>query len=236
MADLVGHLRLLVGDSAGAATVYTAWQATHAYVVGDQRRPTVANGHFYQASVAGTSGSSQPTFPSDGGSVIDGTLVWEDQGAVPSGTSTFTDDELEAFLDERATFSAMAYLAPDTVQSGSSLVYRTAVRWWESDSALSDGSATLTASTTDALSGVWTFAAAPSSAYVSGRYFDMYGSATSVLQTWAAKLASEFDFGSGGLSFSRSQKHSQLLASAREYARKSIGPGMRRIEADPAWR
>lgn len=58
-----------------------AWQANHAYVIGDVVRPTTATGRSYVCIVAGTShNSTQPTWPaSDGYTVTDGvTLLWKE--------------------------------------------------------------------------------------------------------------------------------------------------------------
>lgn len=54
------------------------WTASTAYLVGDVIRPAlVSNGFLYQCTTAGTSGSSQPTFPTTiGNTVSDGSCVW----------------------------------------------------------------------------------------------------------------------------------------------------------------
>ena len=38
------------------------------------------NGHLYQCTTAGTTGSTQPAWPVSGGTVTDGTAVWTDLG------------------------------------------------------------------------------------------------------------------------------------------------------------
>ncbi|MFZ5586149.1 MAG: hypothetical protein ACOZHQ_09490 [Thermodesulfobacteriota bacterium] len=60
--------------------VKTRWQASTAYTLGQQRIPTTPNGHYYQCTTAGTSGASEPTWPSTG-TVSDGSVVWTRQGA-----------------------------------------------------------------------------------------------------------------------------------------------------------
>lgn len=54
------------------------WAATTAYVLGDTREPTTANTYFYECVTAGTSGASEPTWPTSGlgSTVVDGTAVW----------------------------------------------------------------------------------------------------------------------------------------------------------------
>jgi hypothetical protein len=55
----------------------TVWQATHAYSLGEVRRPTSTNNRTYRVTTAGTSAGSQPTWPTtDGGTVTDGSVVW----------------------------------------------------------------------------------------------------------------------------------------------------------------
>lgn len=58
---------------------YSAWAASTAYSVGDIRRATTlqASGLVFRCTTAGTSGSTQPVWPTDIGSVItDGTVGW----------------------------------------------------------------------------------------------------------------------------------------------------------------
>tara|TARA_A100001515_G_C4559220_1_gene206039 strand:- start:311 stop:1204 length:894 start_codon:yes stop_codon:yes gene_type:complete len=58
---------------------YTAWAASTAFAVGDVRRATASqnSGLVFECTTAGTSGSSEPTWPTDIGSTItDNTVVW----------------------------------------------------------------------------------------------------------------------------------------------------------------
>ena len=71
------------------------WVASTAYALGDVARPVTGNSHLYQCITAGTSGSTQPTWPTTGGTVTDGTAVWTDLGtaataALVSGPSIAT--------------------------------------------------------------------------------------------------------------------------------------------------
>mgnify|MGYP003628096282 FL=1 len=57
----------------------TAWAASTAFALGDIRRATTTqnSGLVFKCTTAGTSGSSQPTWPTDIGSLItDNTVVW----------------------------------------------------------------------------------------------------------------------------------------------------------------
>lgn len=54
------------------------WVATTAYSLGDSARPTTPTGYRYEVTTAGTSHSSEPTWPTTiGSTVTDGTIVWE---------------------------------------------------------------------------------------------------------------------------------------------------------------
>ncbi len=77
-------LGLLVPTAtAGAALTQAAsWQASTAYVIDDIRQPTTPNDHYYKCTVAGTSGATEPTWPTTpGGTVVDGTVTWQEDGA-----------------------------------------------------------------------------------------------------------------------------------------------------------
>lgn len=64
-----------------AAAALAARVNTTAYKVGDFVRPATSNGHAYRCQVAGTSGSSEPTWPTtQGGDVTDGTVTWGEFG------------------------------------------------------------------------------------------------------------------------------------------------------------
>ena len=69
----------------------TAWQATTAYALGAYKIPATANGHFYQVTVAGRSGSTAPTWPTTGGTVTDGGVggvTWQDMGTIIAAAET----------------------------------------------------------------------------------------------------------------------------------------------------
>lgn len=84
------NARLGVGDSNAtpdatqtalqAVAARTAWAASTAYALGDFVRPTsIADGSLfvYECTVAGTSGTTEPTWPTvDGQTVVDGSVTW----------------------------------------------------------------------------------------------------------------------------------------------------------------
>lgn len=81
-----GHL-LTIGKQTFASTqAIAAWAADTAYSLDDLVVPTTPNGHYYKATTAGTSdNSTEPTWPTNGSTVSDGTAVWTDQGLLPNG-------------------------------------------------------------------------------------------------------------------------------------------------------
>lgn len=59
----------------------TTWAASHAYLAGEVVKPTSRNGHLYQVIVAGTSGGSQPTWPTTAaGTVTNGGVTFQEFG------------------------------------------------------------------------------------------------------------------------------------------------------------
>ena len=66
------------------------WLATTAYVADDYILPDAGNenGRIYKCTSGGTTGASAPTFPTTaGGTVVDGTVTWEEQtAAIEAGT------------------------------------------------------------------------------------------------------------------------------------------------------
>lgn len=54
-----------------------AWAATTAHALGEYRRPTTGNDLRYEVTTAGTTGGSEPTWPTTPGlTVVDGTVTW----------------------------------------------------------------------------------------------------------------------------------------------------------------
>ncbi|MFC3833504.1 hypothetical protein [Deinococcus rufus] len=70
--------------AAGAPTA-AAFQANHAYALGDLVTPTTPNGHYYEVTAAGTTSGTEPTgWKTDGTTNTSGTVVFTDQGLVAS--------------------------------------------------------------------------------------------------------------------------------------------------------
>jgi|SRR6185436_2337244 len=92
--DVTNELSAGSGYTAGGATLgsktltltaadswATAWAASTAYAVGDIVHPLVTNGHLYICTVAGTSNSSAPSWPTvHRAAVTDNTVTWAEFG------------------------------------------------------------------------------------------------------------------------------------------------------------
>jgi len=70
----------------------TTWAATTAYTVGQIVRKVTTNGHLYVCVIAGTSGGTEPTWPTTSRmTVVDSTVTWAECGAginIFSGANT----------------------------------------------------------------------------------------------------------------------------------------------------
>jgi len=101
---------------------FKAWAASTPYLLGDSVMPTTPNGYYYTVTTAGTSGTTQPVWPTTKGSTVtDGTVVWTNEGP------TSPDHEYE-FVDSTPTvsdiyfnniFSASGTQAANTENAGS---------------------------------------------------------------------------------------------------------------------
>lgn len=57
------------------------WETSTAKEVGDVVLPTTATGHRYRCTKSGTTGTTQPSWPTDQASTVtDGTAVWTEDG------------------------------------------------------------------------------------------------------------------------------------------------------------
>ena len=79
LLDIISACTIQTVCSSQPATYYegadpTAWQASTAYSLGDAARPVTRNGFVYEVTTAGTSGGSEPTWPTTpGNTVVDAT-------------------------------------------------------------------------------------------------------------------------------------------------------------------
>ncbi|MBF0131009.1 MAG: hypothetical protein HQL75_00270 [Magnetococcales bacterium] len=107
-AYLNGYIPLAgVGPTAVTVTVDApAWGALAVKAKGD----VVFDGtHFYRATVAGTTGALAPVWPTDGTTVVDGTVTWKDAGLIAVAASEFTIKSAGIYIPETSTkFAATA--------------------------------------------------------------------------------------------------------------------------------
>lgn len=162
----------------------------------------------------------------------------------PTGSSSvFMDQEVQDVLDERRTDIVEAQLSfrPTTVTGGPVVQYRD--YWapfgsWEDSVSLMDATISIvTPDTADLIRGHWAFSAGHlPPIFISGSFYDLYGSAASLLERWAAKVTQEFDFTVDNQQFRRSQKQRGLEQLALAYRRFSIPPGRRPLWRGAEWR
>ncbi len=87
-----GNLQILAVDASQVPSGMVAsasgpvWTATTAELVGQYVTPKTANGFFFKCTTGGTTGSTEPTWPSTvGTTVTDGSVTWTCAGALLAG-------------------------------------------------------------------------------------------------------------------------------------------------------
>lgn len=145
-------------------------------------------------------------------------------GDLSGASQVFSDAEVQEMLDQTRTDVRYLLLAEDMTVTPASLAQYLAYydpRYgggWEDDVVLTSGTyAVLTPSVSDALVGKWTFAASTlPPVFLSGKVYDVYEAAGDLLDQWAARAATCFDFETDGQKYARSQKTRQLREAASE--------------------
>jgi hypothetical protein len=82
--------RIVAKDKNGKMAAYepglasaVVWAVTIAVVAGALKLPTVGNDHYYRCKTGGTTGGTQPTWPTAAAATVtDGTVVWEEAGII----------------------------------------------------------------------------------------------------------------------------------------------------------
>lgn len=140
-----------------------------------------------------------------------------------SDVQVYSNQDIQDALDtHRVDQRYLSLQAVESIAQGGVVSYEdfyAPVGDWESDAVLADASyAVLAPDSSDWQVGHWTFASEPDlPVRITGRSYDRYAAAVSLIETWAAKVALDFDFTAGGQSFSRSEKQAQLLEMAQRY-------------------
>lgn len=100
------------GSVSGTAVSMRIWTPSTAYVVGDYVIPTEAkrNGKFYKCTTAGTSGSTEPTWPASS-TVSDNSVVWTYQST--TSTSGFAVEQImQNILDDNLGAGVVTLYVP----------------------------------------------------------------------------------------------------------------------------
>jgi len=100
-----------------------AWASGTSYSVGDVVIPTTANGHMYICTAAGTSGSSEPTWPTmDGNTVTDNTVTWE---CIANGDLAYHEIAGTGYAagGQEITTKSLSQSAGDTIFGGDNVLW-----------------------------------------------------------------------------------------------------------------
>lgn len=114
----------------GFVTPVSIWVGSTGFLVGDFIIPTSVNGHVYEAVVGGTTAVGEPVFPTDGSTVVDGTVTWLDIGMNPAGDETSGTGYTPG--GETIASSIINFLNRRATWDGDDVVYSTATvtaRW-----------------------------------------------------------------------------------------------------------
>lgn len=93
------------------------WSPNTSHQVGDYVIPTNANGHMYECTGAGTTGSGaddEPLWPKDGGAVVDNTATWTDRGAAIDETAEDWYDP--SYVDGQGMIWRPTEVLPETLR------------------------------------------------------------------------------------------------------------------------
>ncbi len=110
---------------------YSAWSGSTSYSEGDIVVPTTRNGRRYRATNAGTSASSEPTWPTvDGETVTDNDIDWEEYGG------EHADNEYWSSVSGEEVAGGNGYTAGGQTLSGETLSQIStdpAITKWDAD-------------------------------------------------------------------------------------------------------
>jgi hypothetical protein len=155
-------------------------------------------------------------------------------GDAAGENQVFSDQEIQDTLDTRRRRVDAQYLSPvSSVADGGSvsyLSYIAATGYWEDDVILQNGSYGIFAddstpvalSTSDLLTGQWTFSGTQSPpVMLTGKTYDIFAAAADTLEMWLAKIKLDYDFLSSGRTFKRSQQIEGIERLIRLYRGRS---------------
>lgn len=107
---ILGGSSITIGS---ARSDIVAWASTTGYTVGEQAEKVSDDGTVWTAIVAGTSGGTEPTWPTSGigDTVVDGTVTWMRTASAQETFTLDTDYELETAADGGLRIK---WISPDT--------------------------------------------------------------------------------------------------------------------------
>jgi hypothetical protein len=154
-----------------------------------------------------------------------------------SATQQFADQDIQDILDEsRADIINMALIPKPTFTGAliQYLNYYTDLGGWEDDLVLKQFLVTIVTPTlSEPIAGHWQFATTTlPPIYLTGKTYDIYRGAADLLERWAARYVTRFDFTSDGQSFRVSQAPAQLQALAKTYRMKQRAHSITAIRSD----
>lgn len=145
----------------------------------------------------------------------------------PAGASqVFADQDIQDVMDDgsRADYYNLALEPKPIFVAGSIqwLDYFTTLGDWEDDAVLKQYLINVvTPSLAEPITGHWQFATTTlPPVYITGKTYDVYRAAADLLERWAARYVTRFDFTSDAQSFRVSQVPAQLQALASTYRKK----------------
>ena len=146
----------------------------------------------------------------------------------------FSDDLVQGFLDRHREDVWLMWLIPQITYVSSTVLYKdytSDLDAWEADATIIDSTgAALTAGASDSfdyLRGRFSFNTGRTDHLrLSGKTFDFHLAAAELFESWAAKVALDFDFQTDQQQFNRSQKREALLDLAKAQRRMArVGSG-----------
>lgn len=147
----------------------------------------------------------------------------------PAGASaTFSDDDLQGFLDDHRTDVQYMGLEPiPTYGPGgttSYLVYTAAVGNWEASVAIVDSDyESVSHDTPDYRRGKWTFGTSQEPPlYLTGSHYNLNLAAVAALEHWCARLKLSYDFTADGATFKRSQQLASMQSLIAQYKNADV--------------
>jgi hypothetical protein len=159
-------------------------------------------------------------------------LIGDPNPPATGQTLFFQDQDVQDALDLRRVWVRNAVLrpAPTLVQDGviNYTDYFADMGNWEADTQLQQADFTILSDMTasDYLTGHWTWdITAPGKIppiFITGKYYDIYGSAADLLEKWAAAWARAYNVTVDGQALQRAQAAQALLAQANVYRRQQL--------------